>query len=173
MILVRLERYLREHGVAFRRLPHPRAVDAQRTAEAKGISGWVVAKAIAVELASGEEIICVVPAPALVDLDAVCDATRSRDARLVERDRLEELFPGCQEGAIPPFGGFWGMPVVCDPALLEDDVFYVSGGDYRTMLELNTEDYRILEAPILAPIASMPGEPWAHAVSAEAFHEGA
>ena len=78
------------------------------------MSGWQFAKSVAVELASGEEIICVVPAPALVDLDAVCDATKSSDAVLVEKRRLDELFPGCEEGAIPPFGGLWDLPILCE-----------------------------------------------------------
>src|SRR5690606_24919885 len=112
---------------------------------------------------SGEEILCVVPAPALVDLDAVCDAVGSRDARLVDEERLRELFPGSAPGAAPPLGGLWNLPVVFDPSLRAVDRILLEGGTWEHLLEVPTEDYLRYEQPLVAPIAVMPGEPWKHA----------
>jgi Ala-tRNA(Pro) deacylase len=163
VIQPRIERYLRDASIPFRWLPHPRAATAQETAEVEHVSGWRVAKSIAVELASGDEIVCVVPAPTLVDLDAVCDATGSSDARLVEEARLRELFPGCEPGAAPPFGGLWNLPVVLDPSPRKFDRILVVGGTHERLLEIPMQDYLTYEQPLVAPIAVMPGEPWRHA----------
>lgn len=164
MIQARIERYLRDASISYMLLPHPRAVTALEAAQAEHVSGWQVTKSVAVELASGEEVICVVPAPTLVDLDAVCDLTHSRDARLVEADRLRELFPGCEPGAAPPFGGLWNLPVLCERALQALDRILVPGGDHQTMIELVTTDWLAHERPRLGAIAAMPGEPWKHAM---------
>lgn len=163
MIQPRIERYLQDASIPFRWLRHRPARTAQEVAEAEHVSGWQVAKSVAVELGSGEEILCVVPAPTLVDLDAVCDATGSRDARLVEEERLRELFPGCEPGAAPPFGGLWNLPVIFEPALRVLDRLLVQGGTHELLLEIPTQDYLAHEQPVLASIAVMPGEPWAHA----------
>lgn len=163
MILARIERYLRDASIPVRRLPHQWAPTALEAAEAEQVSGWQVAKTVAVELGSGEEILCVVPAPTLVDLDAVCDATGSRDARLVSEDRLTELFPGCEAGAAPPLGGLWGLPVIFESALQAVDRILVAGGTHDLMLEISTADYLTYEQPKLASIAVLPGEPWSHA----------
>ena len=64
VIQLRIESYLRDAGLPYLFLPDPRARSAQEAAEAEHVSGWQVAKTIAVELGSGEEVICVVPAPA-------------------------------------------------------------------------------------------------------------
>ncbi len=167
MIQARIERYLRDAEIPFELLPHRRAVTAQEAAEAEGVSGWQVAKTVAVELASGEELICVVPAPALVDLDAVCDVTGSSDARLVEVDRLRELFPGCEPGAAPPFGGLWNLPVIFELALRTLDHLLVQSGTHEGLLEMRTADYLELELPQIAAISVLPGQAWRHAMPAE------
>lgn len=162
-----IERYLRDHDVEFQVHQHPRAITAQETAEAEHVSGWQFAKAVAVELASGEEILCVVPAPALVDLDAVCDATQSKDAVLVEESRMLELFPGCELGAEPPLGGLYGLPVLMDPSLKVLDHLLMRGGTHEDALVVSTADYLQLEQPKLAKIATLEGRPWRHALAEE------
>lgn len=171
MILTRIESYLRDREVPYVIRRHPPAFTAQEVAEAEHVSGWQVVKTVAVELGSGEEIICAVPAPTLVDFDAVDDATGSRDSQLCEEGRLRELFPGCEAGAAPPLGGLWNLPVIFDPALRAIDRILVQGGTHDTLIELSTEDFLHLERPRLASIAALPGEPWKHAESAAGFHQ--
>jgi len=164
VIQARIEQYLRDAAIPFQRLPHPRAVTSLEAAAAEHVSGWQVAKTVAVELGSGEEIVCVVPAPVLVDLDAVCDVTGSRDARLVEVDRLREMFPGCEPGAAPPFGKMWGVPVLFEKALTALDRILVQSGTHDALLEIPTRDYLTLEQPQIVSISALPGEPWSHAM---------
>lgn len=167
MILTNIERYLNDHRLSWKLLQHEPTRSSQRAAAAEGVSGWQIAKAVAVELGSGEEVVCVVPAPALVDLDALVDETSSRDAVLCEPFRLRELFPGCEAGAAPPFGGLWNLPVIFDPSLRALDRILVHGGTCDTLIELVTEEYLILEQPKLASIAVLPGEPWKHAMGVQ------
>lgn len=164
MILTQIERYLNDHRLTWRLLRHDPTTGSQWAAAEEGISGWQIAKSVAVELGSGEEVICVVPAPALVDLDALVDETSSRDAILCEAARLLELFPGCEEGAAPPFGGLWSLPLIFDPSLRALDRILVQGGTRDTLIELVTDEYLLLEQPILVHIAVLPGEPWKHAM---------
>ena len=102
-----------------------------------------------------------------MDLDAVCDVTGSRDARLVDVERLSELFPGCEPGAAPPFGGLWNLPVIFERALGALDLILVPAGKHDGLLELHTADYLQLEQPQVASIAALPGEEWRHALPIE------
>lgn len=162
-----IEQYLRSHGVDYRLLAHPAALTAEEVAEAHGISGWQVAKGVLVELRNGEEVICVVPAPTVVDLDAVCDVTGSSDAVLCEAGRLIELFPGCDIGAAAPLGGLWNLPMIFDPLLEDMDRICMNGCSVSELIEMSTADYLQLEQPLTAAIAAMPGEPWRHAMPVE------
>jgi len=167
VIEAQIERYLRDAEIPFRWLPHPRVRTSLEASEVEHVSGWQVAKSVAVELGSGEEILCVVPAPVLVDLDAVCDATGSRDARLVDEDRLLELFPGCEPGTAPPFGKLWDLPVLLERAFCALDRILVQSGTHDALLEIPTRDFVTLEQPQLVSISALPGEPWRHAMRAQ------
>lgn len=172
MIRPQLDLYLRANDVPYRMISHPAALTAEEVAEAHGLSAWQVAQNVLVELSDGEEVICIVPAPTVVDLDAVCDVTGSEDAVVCEQGRLIELFPGCEPWAAPPFGNYWGLPMIFDPALREMDRICFGGCSATHLIEMSTWDFLQLEQPTIAPIAALPGEPWAHAMYAEDFpHE--
>jgi Ala-tRNA(Pro) deacylase len=162
MIPEAIELYLKENGVDFEVMEHPRASTAQETAETAGVSGWKVVKCVAVRV-DGIPVVCALPAPMVVDLDAVCDALEGEDCELCVESELASLFPGCEVGAAPPLGTFFQMRTVCDRSLAGAGILYLPGGNHREVISLDAEDYERLEHPVLASIARMPGEAWQHA----------
>lgn len=165
MLRPQIERYLLVHGVPWRLVPMEEesrflANEELETASAKGVL---------VEVDSGDEVICVVPVTAEVDLDALCDLLQVRDAVVCEAGRILELFPGCDIGRAPPFAGLWNLPVILDARVERTDRMLVPAGNHRELLELRTDDFVQLEEPLVAEISSLPGEPWRHAMPAGAF----
>lgn len=162
MIPENIELHLKENGVDYEVVPHPRSITAQETAQKSHVSGWKVAKCVAVRV-DGIPVVCAVPAPMLVDMDAVCDALGGKDCELCEESELPSLFPGAELGAAPPLGTLYQMRTVCDRSLAGAGLIYLTGGNHRELLSLDWSDYERLETPTVASIGKMPGEPWKHA----------
>lgn len=52
----------------------------------------------------GEPIEAVLPAPLTVNRDRLLDLAGGSEIRLAQEEELRRLFPGCEAGAMPPFG---------------------------------------------------------------------
>ncbi len=144
-------RYLDEHGVAYSRHPHPRAVSAQEVAASLHISGYQFAKAVLVE-AGGARFIAVLPAAEMLDVHRFAQAVGASEARLMSEGDFEPLFPGCEIGAEPPFGGLFAVSVVADQSLMNDERILCRAGSHEETLALRFDDFLRLEHPRVAPI---------------------
>lgn len=177
MLRPQIERYLAVNGISYRLLPralHDGAGEAESLGGAEAPSsdsGVEVAttRGVLVELDSGDEVICLIPREAEVDLDALCDLVEAKDAVVCEAGRYIELFPGCDIGEAPAFAGLWGVPVIVDTDVELSDRIRMPAGDEDQDLEIRTVDYLYMEEPQVGAIASYPGQPWKHAMPAGAF----
>jgi Ala-tRNA(Pro) deacylase len=166
-----VEEYLRGRGIPYRSFEHPRAVTAQETAQAQHVTGWRVVKCVAAEV-DGRIVLCALPAPDIVDLDALCDLFGTSEARICEERELASLFPGSELGAAPPFGGLYGLPVVMDRSLLGAPALLLNAGSHETLVEVSTQDFLQSERPRLGSIGALPGATWRHAEDGEPVPSG-
>ncbi len=83
--------------------------------------------------AGDEYVMAVLPAPYHVDIARLGDATGKHDLRLATEAQFAGLFPGCEPGAMPPFGNLYGVPVWVDRSLTQDeDIFFNAGNHEQT-----------------------------------------
>src|SRR2546422_11514528 len=101
-----LENYLRESRVAYQVQHHPRAVTAQEVAASEHISGKLLAKVVMV-MAGGRLVMLALPAPERVYLPEVARVLGAREVRLADEKEFADAFPGCEVGAMPPFGNLY------------------------------------------------------------------
>lgn len=158
MIPDRIVRYLQRRLVPFARRWHTRAVSAQDLAESMHVSGFRVAKTVAVEV-DGRLWIAVIPAPARVDLDLVREALGANEVHLAREEEFAGRFPDCEVGAEPPFGQLYGLPVVLDQALDQEEPLLMRAGSHEETIELSFDSLRALETPIVASISRVPEMP--------------
>ncbi|WP_342377348.1 YbaK/EbsC family protein [Myxococcus stipitatus] len=151
MIPENILQYLERHGVPFERKPHLRAITAQALASSLHVSGFQVAKSVILQ-ADDALLICVVSAPDTVNLDRVASVTGTRNLRLADEAVFASRFPDCEVGAEPPFGGLYGLPVVVDEHLRDENLVLFRAGSHTEALELRYEDFMNLEAPYLGNI---------------------
>ena len=145
MIPDQIRSYLEDGGVPFRAATHPVRMTAQRTAEAARISGKKFGKTIV--LREGDRyVMAVVPANERVDLTAMRDLFGS-GLDLVGEQELAQLFPDCEVGAMPPFGGLYGLPVIADACLARQDTVAINGGTHTDVIELRWDDFVQTEHP--------------------------
>ncbi|MCE7929322.1 MAG: YbaK/EbsC family protein [Dehalococcoidia bacterium] len=146
-----LETYLRDQGVAFEEQRHRVAYTAQEVAASEHVPGMHVAKVVMV-IADGETVMTVLPASFRLDLDAVATALRAKEARLAREMEFAAAFPGCEVGAMPPFGNLFGIPVLVDTSLAEDERIIFQAGTHTDTMSLRYRDFERLVKPKLADV---------------------
>jgi len=142
-------RYLQEQKVHFDRLEHLTAYTAQELAAREHVSGRCVAKPVLVK-ADGKFVLCVLPAPSMVDLDRVAAALGTDSAELATEDELSTVFDDCDLGAEPPFGHLYGLKTLMDQTLCDDEFLVFQAGSHTEAIKIRTEDFQHLAAPQVA-----------------------
>ncbi|ABS25006.1 aminoacyl-tRNA deacylase [Anaeromyxobacter sp. Fw109-5] len=136
MIPEPIDRYLKQHHLAYEHTVHVRAVPAQRLAAAEHVSGERIAKPVVVDL-DGRLALAVVSATQRVDLEALRRVTGAERAALAPEPSFQGRFPPCEVGAEPPLGLF-GLPIFVDDALAHEPWIVVRGGTHEDALRLDT-----------------------------------
>lgn len=155
MIPQRIVKYLEAHAIPYQRLMHRRAITAQQLAAAVHVPGRRLAKSVLVK--AGEEIwIAILPATEIVDVDRLAAVLGAPAARLLRESEFEGLFPDCEPGAEPPFGGLYGLPVVVDSALTGMDKLVFRAGSHEEAIEMRYVDFCRLENELTVGVIGRP-----------------
>ena len=139
MIPEPIDRYLKEHQLAYEHTSHVRAVPAQRLAAAEHVSGERIAKPVVVDL-DGRLALAVVSATQRVDLEALRRATGAGRAALAPETAFSGRFSPCEIGAEPPLGLF-GIPIYVDDALAHEPWIVFRGGTHEDAIRLDTASW--------------------------------
>lgn len=146
MPMTRLEAFLNRNGVPHQVIPHPVAFTATATAGAAHIPGKEMAKTVVVNL-DGHLALAVLPATRTVDLERLRRGTGAVCVELArERDFIPD-FPGCEPGAMPPFGNLYGLPTYVEPHLTADEQIAFNGGTHTEVVRMAYEDFARLAHP--------------------------
>jgi Ala-tRNA(Pro) deacylase len=151
MIPPSVVRYLQHHEVPFARRIHPSIVGAQRLAAALHQRGTQVAKPVLLEV-DRRRWMAVLPATERVCLALVARALDVREARALDPEEFEDLFLGCEEGAEPPLGHLYGLPVIADDTLADQSRIWMRAGSHDESIAIAWADYVRLESPLIASI---------------------
>lgn len=148
MPVKRLREYLDSHDVMYVVISHSPAYTAQEIARAAHIPGQEMAKTVMVKL-DGELVMIVMPAPAKIRFDLLRDASGADLVELAREKDFARLFPGCELGAMPPFGNLYEIPVIVDEALAEDDDIFFNAGTHTELIRMSFADFDALVKPTL------------------------
>jgi Ala-tRNA(Pro) deacylase len=150
----RLKTFLDSNGVPYESLPHSTTYTAQGTATMMQVSGKEVAKTVVLCAgALGEEtILAVLPGPRHVRFDKLA-AVVGKPVRLATEEEFSRLFPDCELGAMPPFGGLYNLPVYMDESLVGDEHVIFNGGTHHDAVRMAYEDFVRLAKPIICSFA--------------------
>jgi Ala-tRNA(Pro) deacylase len=73
--------------------------------------------------------------------------------RLATERELEELFPECELGAMPPFGNLFNLPVIVDSSVDVQEFIAFNAGTHRDVIHMHTADFERLTNPAVAKFA--------------------
>lgn len=153
MPVQKLQAYLDKHHVKYIVVNHSPAYTAREAAASTLIPRREFAKSVLIKLADGKMVMAVVPASRHADLDAVTEAAGARAACLATEVEFEALFPGCEAGAVPPFGNLYGLPVYADRELNREDDLAFSAGLHTQIIRMSAHDYFALVQPVMGEFA--------------------
>lgn len=151
MLQTEVRTLLDSRRVAYRTIPHERCLTAQEIAAAAHIPGREMAKTVMVKL-DGELAMAVLPAHERVDLDRLRRVAGAREVTLALESEFKDRFPGCETGAMPPFGNLYGMRVFVAEHLAQDHAIAFNCGDHRELVQLDYRDFAKLVEPTVGDI---------------------
>ena len=148
---------LKENNYWFESFEH----EAVRTSEeaAKIRTGYSLdqgAKAMIVRIKRTESdkifVMLVVPANLRFDERKVKDFFGAKDIRFASEEEVEKITGGVLPGGVPPFGNLFGLEIITDPKLLDNEKIIFNAGDKRFSIAMKSEDYVKLVRPQIASI---------------------
>jgi len=74
-------------------------------------------------------------------------------AELESADEFRALSPECETGAEPPFGHLFGVDMLVDTALTEDEEIVFNAGSHWQTVKMRYADYARLVNPRIASFA--------------------
>ena len=150
MLVERAKHLLETSGVAYETLPHREAFTAQGVASAVHVSGWQLAKVLVVRADHEEPIMVVLPASCRLDLTALARVLDHPAVSLVPEEKIKELFPDCETGAMPPFGQLYGMQVYVDKCFPKAGDFAFQAGNHHEIVRMSYADFERVARPSVA-----------------------
>ena len=115
----KLKEFLDSNKVKYVTIDHSLAYTAQEIAAAADIPGKELAKTIIVRI-DGEVAMAVLPASYRVDTALLATVAGAKKVEIAGEEEFEDLFPGCELGAMPPFGNLYGIKVFAAEKLARD-----------------------------------------------------
>jgi len=155
LILARLKVLFKREGVPYRVIPHEAVYTASELAESIHVPGRKVVKVVIVK-SFGEDIMAVLPSHRQIDLNRFAEVIGKRKVTLEDEETMSKRFPDCEAGAMPPFGGFYGLPVYCDASLAHEPVIFFSAGTHRVVIEMRYQDYVRIVLPSVSHFVMEP-----------------
>jgi Ala-tRNA(Pro) deacylase len=145
----RLRRSLDDANVPYETLVHREAFTAQEIAANTHVSGRQLAKTLILKADSGRLYMAVIPASSRLDFDELAPLTGERRLSLAGEQEFASSFPDCETGAMPPFGGLYGIPVYVDRsfASVRDIVF--EAGNHHEAVRMRFSDYTKVANPVI------------------------
>ena len=151
-ICSKLKSFLDENRIRYTILVHSPAYTAPEIAASAHVKGKTLVKCVMVK-GDGRHYMVALTANQKVALDKLRSALAIWDVRLESEEDFRVLFEDCEPGAMPPFGNLYGLPVVVDEALYEDEEIAFNGGNHTSVVKMAFADFDRLVRPKKADIA--------------------
>src|SRR3989338_10397565 len=146
MPVKKLKDFLDQHQIKYLSLSHSPAFTSQEIAAAAHVSGKQLAKTVIIKT-DGQFAMVVLPAKDQVNFAKLKAATGLKELDLATESEFKNQFPGCEVGAMPPFGNLYNMPVYVSSELSREDHILFNAGSHAELMQLTYHDFERLVKP--------------------------
>jgi Ala-tRNA(Pro) deacylase len=141
-----LKHFLDGQNVKYITTNHSRAYTAQEIAASAHVSGNDFAKVVMLK-ADEEMTMAVLPASDKVDLKSLRQLLGVRNVYFTDENDFQDRFPGCEVGAMPPFGNLYGIRVVLAHTFCDSKTISFNSGLHTEIIQMDYDDYIRLVNP--------------------------
>jgi Ala-tRNA(Pro) deacylase len=149
----KIKNFLDKEKVKYEIAEHPLAYTASEVAGAQHVPGKKMIKSVIVK-ADSDFVMCVLPAIHRVDFAKLKKVLGSSKIELADEEEIATLFPDYDVGAEPPFGQLYGLKVIADSILEEDEEIIFNAGTHTDVVKMKFADFKRIVNPTLANIGS-------------------
>jgi len=142
----KLKEFFDNQNIKYVTISHSAAYTAQEIAASAHIPGKELAKTVMVKI-DGKMAMAVLPASYNVDFDLFKKVAGTSKVELAAEKEFKDMFPGCDVGAMPPFGNLYGMDVFVAESLAEDEEIAFNAGSHAELIRLAYKDFERLAKP--------------------------
>ncbi|MCC7153154.1 MAG: YbaK/EbsC family protein [Bryobacterales bacterium] len=146
--LDRIESVLQMRDCWYQHDTHPSAFTAREVALLDDVPQRSFAKTVVVHWEQGFSM-AVLPADKRVDLEELRLDFGFHHLRLATEFELQELFPDCELGAMPPLGNglLYDLPVYADGLLTAQEYIAFNAGTHCDVVRMKVDDWMALVRP--------------------------
>jgi len=152
MPINKLKEFLNSENVKYISITHSPTYTAQQIAASAHIPGKELAKTVVVKI-DDRLAMAVLPASFKVDFDLLKEASGAQNVELAGEAEFKETFPGCEVGAMPPFGNLYGLDVFVAETLAEDDEIAFNACSHTELIKMSYADFERLVKPQIVKIS--------------------
>lgn len=153
MPVQKLKEFLDSPNIKYVAISHSKAYTLKGSQRSLTYRGKSWQKTVIVELDDALAMV-VLPASYQVDLSLLKAATGAKTVALAGETEFKDQFPGCETGAMPPFGNLYGMSVFADESLAKDKEMAFNAGTHSELIRLSWEDFVRLVKPRVLKFSS-------------------
>ncbi|MDP4174490.1 MAG: YbaK/EbsC family protein [Bacteroidota bacterium] len=149
MTLLNVKDYLQKRDVRFKDIFHPVSFSAQETAARAHVKGREFAKTVLI-FVDNKMVMTVLPASHFIDFDKLKTTLKAVKVGLASESEFKSRFPGCEVGAMPPFGNLFNMEVYMSESLLVNRDVTFNAGSHTEAITISIGEFvRIINPKIL------------------------
>ncbi len=138
-------------GVEYRALEHEPVRTSEQAAEVRGTPLERGAKALVLDTGQGY-VMAVISAARKVDFKALKQFLGTKRVQMARPEQVLEA-TGCEPGGVPPFGNLFGLRVLVDPSIAEQELIDFNAGERTRSIEMRADDYLRLVRAEIVPFA--------------------
>jgi Ala-tRNA(Pro) deacylase len=143
-IAATLQKYLASRHVEYDLVVHAATLSSSATAGACRIPPDRLAKGVVLRTGDGYVLAVLLACHRL--RRGNLRASFGKDCALATEHELDQLFPDCARGAVPPVGECYGLDVILDDSMCEQSEIYFEGGDHATLVHMSQRQFARLTA---------------------------
>lgn len=140
-IAAKLSQFINRKGILCQPVHHTRAPDFAQAIEQANAVPELCAKCVALIDRSGPAVAVI---PFLADLNLpLLNQTLGRNFQTLSKEMTNKLFPDCDPGAFPALAMAYGLPVIIDTNMLENETVFSASGCSSTLLKIPGIAFRL------------------------------
>lgn len=147
-----LLRYLQSNKVEFQVTEHDPAFSAHDVAAVAHLHENEMAKTILIRI-DDHYWMAVLRADQRINPQMIRRVFGAKHVQIAHEEDLGRLFPDCQIGAMPPFGNLYGLPVLLEECLAEDEEIVFNACTHTKSIRMKFKDFRNLAKPVITSFA--------------------